>query len=236
MTYRLLDTFRELFEGHLFRHRSSNQGDTVAIQLYEDIYDLKRSPKYVGRTDAEIAVLNVRNTRHGVVARRGDGSFGEIIPHVAAVAFPGFQVKRGPIATIEIGIEVKIVQKAMIRQIGRVISDLKDQVVNFRSKRGSPITVGVVGINYAQHYTSYEGEKEWRTTGVGRHRHPNQEAEETAERLLRQAAPVFDEFLILRFIATNAPPFEFHWVDEAATLMDYGSVLVRLSDSYERQR
>jgi len=46
----------------------------------------------------------VQNRRHGIKARRGDGSFGEIVPNVPAIADAGFAVKRGPIATIEIGI------------------------------------------------------------------------------------------------------------------------------------
>src|SRR5579863_3249440 len=37
LTYRLLETFRELFERKVFRHRSSNQGDKVAIQFFEDL-------------------------------------------------------------------------------------------------------------------------------------------------------------------------------------------------------
>ena len=38
LDYRLLDTFRGLFEGQLYRHRSSKLGDFVAMQLYEDLY------------------------------------------------------------------------------------------------------------------------------------------------------------------------------------------------------
>ncbi len=177
-------------------------------------------------------MLNVANTRVGVLARRGDGSFGEIVPNVAPIEVPDFLVKRGPIATIEIGIEVKIIQKAMIRQIGRVISDLKDQVQHFARKRGSPITVGVVGINWARQYVSYEGDKPWATTGRGRYKHPCQEAEETERRLKELAAPSFDEFLILHFVATNSPPYEFSWVDEHQSLLDYGAVLARVSSRF----
>lgn len=115
MTYKLLETFRELFEGKVFRHRSSNQGDRVAIQFFEDLYNLGRSQKYLDRVSKGLSVLNVANVRVGVLARRGDGSFGEIVPNVTPIVEPGYTVKRGPIATIEIGIEVKIVQKAMIR-------------------------------------------------------------------------------------------------------------------------
>ncbi|MGB7173680.1 MAG: hypothetical protein WBD23_09020, partial [Candidatus Acidiferrales bacterium] len=112
MPYRLLDEFRDLFHGKVFRHRASNQGDFVAIQFFEDLYDLPNpSAKYVSRVNEGVSVLNVQNRQHGVKARRGDGSFGEIVPHVQGIVDPGFHVKRGPIATIEIGIEVKIIQK-----------------------------------------------------------------------------------------------------------------------------
>ena len=232
MTYKLLETFRELFEDKVFRHRSSNQGDRVAIQFFEDLFDLGRSPKYLDHVARGLSVMNVANLRVGVLARRGDGSFGEIVPNVTPASEPGYTVKRGPIATIEIGIEVKIVQKAMIRQIGRVISDLKDQVAHFKQKRGKPITIGVVGINHAQHYVSYEGEKPWPTTGTGKYKHPYQEADEVEKRLRALAAPAFDEFLILHFIATNAPPYEFKWVDEKKTELDYGAVLARVSNSF----
>ena len=232
MTYKLLEKFRELFDGKVFRHRSSNQGDLVAIQFFEDLYDLGRSQKYVSRVDQGLSVLNVANRRVGVLARRGDGSFGEIVPNIPPLHEDGFVVQRGPIATIEIGIEVKIVQKAMLRQIGRVISDLKHQVLEFKSKRGKPITVGVVGINHAPHYVSYEGDKPWPTTGQGKYKHPFQEAPEVEKRLLAEAASSFDEFLILHFIATNSPPYEFRWVDEKKTLLDYGAVLARVSNSF----
>jgi hypothetical protein len=213
LKYKLLDTFRGLFDGKIFKHRASTQGDAVAIQFYEDLYDLSRSQKYVERVIHGISVVNAENTRQGVKARRGDGSFGEIIPHEIPATESGYSVKRGPIATIEIGIEVKIIQKAMIRQIDRVINDLKGQVQQFNTKQGNPISVGIVGVNRAQHYVSYEGDKQWPTTGVGRHKHPYQEADETISRLNSLAAPYFNEFLVLEFIATNQPPFPFTWVN-----------------------
>ena len=121
MNYRLLTKFRELFEGQLYRHRASNQGDLVARRLYEDLHILGRSPRYLQRTGSELSVVNTMNTRHGIKARRGDGSFGEIVPGVDVTYDEGLVVGRGPIATIEIGIEVKILAKAMIKQIDRVV-------------------------------------------------------------------------------------------------------------------
>ena len=190
------------------------------------------SPKYIQRVNQGVSVLNVQNRRHGIKARRGDGSFGEIVPNVAAIADAGFAVKRGPIATIEVGIEVKIIAKAMIKQIDRVINDLKGQVAQFESQHGKPITIGIVGNNHAPQYISYEGDRTYPTTGVGGFLHPIQEAAEAEARLLSLAKPSYDEFLILRFIATNQAPFNFSWVNTQKTNLDYGAVLARVSSRF----
>jgi hypothetical protein len=58
---------------------------------------------------------------------------------------------------------------------------------------------------------------------------PLQEAAEAEARLLQHAAPFYDEFLILRFIATNSPPFNFQWVNSNHTNLDYGASLARVS-------
>ena len=232
MPYKLLEKFRELFDGKVFLHRSSTQGDQVAIQLFEDLYDLKRSSKYVQRVDQALSVLNAQNTRHGVKARRGDGTFGEAIPNISPILVPGYAVRRGPIATIEIGIEVKIIQKAMIRQVGRVISDLEKQILQFKKKKGTPTTIAIVGINHAPNYISYEGTKSWPTTGKGKYKHPYQEADAAEKRLRDDVEHQFDELLILRFIATNSPPYKFSWVDQKKTELDYGAALTRISSRY----
>lgn len=213
-------------------HRASNQGDQVAIQFFEDLYSIGRSTKYVERVDQGLSVLNVQNIRHGVKARRGDGSFGEIVPNIVPVIDEGYTVRRGPIATIEIGIEVKIIQKAMIRQVGRVISDLEKQILQFKKKKGTPITLAVIGINHAPYYTSYEGETPWPTTGKGKYKHPFQEAAAAEKRLREEVEQQFDEFLVLPFVATNAPPYEFNWVNEQKTLLDYGAILARVSAQF----
>jgi hypothetical protein len=56
----------------------------------------------------------VQNKRKGIEARRGDGTFGELILGERAVVDPGYKVARGPVANVEIGVEVKILAKAMI--------------------------------------------------------------------------------------------------------------------------
>ena len=68
--------------------------------------------------------MNVSNLRRGVEARRDDGTFGQLIPGERSIIDPGYSVARGPIATVEIGVEVKILAKAMIKQMDRVINVL----------------------------------------------------------------------------------------------------------------
>lgn len=232
MLYRLLEKFRTTFQSKRYRHRSSNLGDLIAMELYEDLYDLGKSARLRERIRRGDRVLNVRNRRVGVRARRGDGTFGELIPNRQPIRDPGFSVARGPIATVEIGVEVKILAKAMIKQIDRVINDLSGQVGQFKRGAGNPICVGIVGINRAEVYTGYEGKRAFKTDGKGR-RHPAQEALEAEARLIEQAMPHFDEFLILRFKATNTRPHPFEWVDYEQAEQEYGALLTRISREYD---
>jgi hypothetical protein len=234
--YRLLTEFRRLFEGKIYKHRSSNQGDFVAMHLYEDLIAIDRSPKL---TDAVVKrkerVLNVQNKRRGVAARRGDGTFGEIIPGETAIIDSGYLVVRGPIATVEIGVEVKVLAKAMIKQIDRVINDLRNQVVQFKRGGGNPICVAIVGINQADRTVGYEGDRPFPTTGKNGFLHPCQEAPAAERRLRAEAALEFDEFPVLRFKATNAAPYTFEWADYNDTRLDYAAALSRISARYQQR-
>jgi hypothetical protein len=236
LEYRLLTEFRRLFEGKIYKHRDSSQGDFVAMHLYEDLTAINRSPKLtkaaINRKDR---VLNVQNKRRGVAARRGDGTFGEIIPGEAPITDGGYLVARGPIATVEIGIEVKILAKAMIKQIDRVINDLRNQVVQFKRGGGNPICVAVIGINQAGSTVGYEGDRSFPTTGKAGFLHPIQEAPEAERRLRLEAAPEFDEFLVLRFKAANSPPYAFEWAGFKETRMDYAAGLSRIGARYQQR-
>jgi len=208
----------------------------VAMQLYEDLVAINRSPRWIDATiERKDRVLNAQNRRRGVTARRGDGTFGEIIPGENAIADPGYLVSRGPIATVEIGIEVKILAKAMIKQIDRVINDLRNQAVQFKRGGGNPISIGIVGINQAQSVIGYEGDRPFPTTGSGGFLHPYQEAPEAERRLRAEAQPEFGEFLVLRFKATNVPPYPFEWVDYHETRLDYAAALSRISARYQQR-
>ncbi len=125
----------------------------------------------------------------------------------------------------------------MIKQIDRVISDLRNQVSHFHRGGSAPICVGIVGVNHADRYVGFEGpERKYPTTGRGGFLHPIQEAADAARRLRELAAPAFDEFLVLRYKATNEPPFPFQWVDEHETRRDYAACLTRVSAKYQQRR
>jgi len=234
VNYRLLETFRRLFDGQQYRHRRSTLGDAVAREFYEDLYKLGRSVRLVDRIDNEVAVLNAQNRRVGVTARRGDGSFGELVPGASITRDEEHQVALGPIANVEIGLEVKILFKAMIKQLDRVVNDLKKQAEHFRVKGDNPICVGVVGINFADHCTSYEGDRPFGTDGK-RYKHPIQEADQAKGRLVALAARSFDEFLVLEFEASNEEPYQFRWRNSQATELNYGAILARVSQAYGRR-
>jgi hypothetical protein len=232
--YSLLRTFRSVFEGKPYHHRRSHLGDLVASYLYEDLVALGKSEKLIERVQRHDRVVNLKNVMVGKPARRGDGTFGELVPAVVAVIEKGLLVARGPVATIEIGAETKILAKAMIKQIDRVIGDLIKQVTHFKSGGGDPICVAFVGINFAEQYVSFEGRKKWATDGK-RYKHPIQEAAQAGQRLADKARSAFDEFQFLRFRATNMKPFPFEWVDLANTELEYSSVLTRISREYDRR-
>ena len=232
--YALLKTFRSLFEGQPYFHRDSSLGDKVASCLYEDLYSLGKSAKLNARVDERSRVVNGRNLTVGVERRRGDGTFGELVPSAAPLPLEGLAVARGPIATIEIGAETKILAKAMIKQIDRVINDLTKQTEEFRKKGEHPICVGIVGVNFAQQYTSFEGQRTFPTDGK-KYKHPIQEASEAISRLEKRAQKHFEEFLILGFIASNQGPFPFSWIDEGRTRLEYSALLTRISREYDRR-
>jgi len=52
---------------------------------------------------------------------------------------------------------------------------------------------------------------------------------------MAEAKPEFDEFLVLRFRATNQSPFPFEWVKYEDTRLNYAAALTRISRQYERR-
>lgn len=206
--FALLRAFRDLFQGSRYLHRDSSLGDRVASYLYEDLFTLNKSSKLHNRMIAHERVLNVQNQTVGIARRRGNGTFGELVPASTALTESGFSAGRGPVATIEIGAETKILAKAMIKQIDRVIGDFVRQTQEFKKRGGTPICVGIVGVNHAESYTSYEGDRAFPTDGR-RYKHPKAEAEDAISRLEQRVRPSFDELIILKFAASNVAPSRF---------------------------
>ena len=122
----------------------------------------------------------------------------------------------------------------MIKQIDRVTNDLNKQTEHFRVKGGEPICLGIVGINFAERCTSYEGTRPFPTDGKV-YKHPIQEAEQAEARLMALAAPNFEEFLVLEFMASNEEPYEFRWHKSQQTELNYGAILARVSQAYEKR-
>jgi hypothetical protein len=180
----------------------------------------------VDRIASHRDVVNTRNLVKGKTGRRGDGTLGELIPGEIAEVVPGFEVARGPVATIEIGVEVKILAKAMIKQIDRVINDLRHQASVFKQLNPGAITVGIVGINYSYSYVSYEKDRQYAST-------PITESRKAQQRLESGARDAFDELLVLPFGITNVEPYPFEWIDKRDTEQHYNSVVLRLSNLYD---
>jgi hypothetical protein len=230
LEYRLLEAFNSAFRGKRYIHRDQTIGNIIASHLYEDLLDLGRSAKLVrGVTDRRL-VVNGFNVIKGRKGRRGDGTFGDLIPGEEAKPEPGAKVLRGPVATVLIGAEMKILAKSMIKQIDRVMNDLLGQAETFKHQTGRTITVAIVGVNFSDSYTSYEGNRRYPARPA-----PAREAPTAIDRLTQRVTPAFDELLILRFKATNVRPFPFAWVDERETRQAYGAAILRISELFENR-
>lgn len=237
--WRLLAAFEALFADKIYRHRSNKQGDQLAIELYEDLYAIGNSAKFRAQIEEARRGISLSNVRVGIRSRRGDGTLGEFVPGEPVISVAGYAVRRGPVATLDIGVEVKILNKAMIKQVNERITSLKKQAEYFVTgrdgrARGNPITIAVVGVNYADYTVGYEKERVYRTDGKT-HAHPIQEAKATEERIRNEVVPKYDETIILRYKATNDEPYPFDWVDASLAAREYAASLVRISSEYERR-
>ena len=113
--FALLRAFQGLFENTRYRHRDSSLGDFVASHLYEDLVGLNKSATLAKRVQAHECVVNLGNKAVGKPSRRGDGTFGELVPTVIAVTQTGLRVARGEIANIRVGGLLRRQQKSMQR-------------------------------------------------------------------------------------------------------------------------
>lgn len=232
MPNRFLEGFAAVFSGRTYRHRSSNQGDALARLFYEDLYSLAKSQEFCRRVQSGEWVVNQANLVVGKKGRRGDGTFGEAVPYSDVVKEDGYHIALGTVAQLEIGVEVKIVGKAMGKQRDRVENDLVNQANDFKAKNHTSIAVAFVGINHAETYTSYEGDKSYVAAG---RQAPAVEGPKTIDRLTPVIQFKYDECLFLRFKASNVDPYPFSWVDEADTVQRYNTLLLRVIRKYEER-
>ncbi|HEV8368745.1 MAG TPA: hypothetical protein VGQ39_12405 [Pyrinomonadaceae bacterium] len=159
--YKLLRAFENIFRGNVYRHRSSTIGDSVAAYLYEDLFALGQSTKFTARVRHREVAVNTGNQIKGQRGRRGDGTFGRVVPGQSFSSEGGFAVTRGLVAHLQIGAEVKIGATKLIAQVDRVINDLSKQARIFESHNPNAIRVGFVGVNFAQTYTGHEGDRQY---------------------------------------------------------------------------
>lgn len=142
-------------------------------------------------------------------------------------------VLRGLVALTHVGAEFKIIATAHLKQIDRVLNDLTGSAVSLKEKSANAITVGFAAVNYTERWTGVEGTRSFPVER--KPQRAREESEETSRRLLQFASPEFDEFLMLKFRATNQDPFPFSWQDPQGIAADYGAVLVRIADLYEHR-
>lgn len=236
MPRKLLDNFRSLFDGVQYRHRDPTNGDRVSSQLYEDLYDYVAASgaggRYRERIENGTLVYNRANRVTGkmiggVRVRRGDGLLGQAVPGEPLKAEPGYQVRRGAVANIQIGVEVKIVSTAMSKQFDRVVGDILKQHKMFTNVSPDAVTFVVIGVNHSPTYRSFEGDKFYDSS-------PQGEASRTMLRLRQEldAARAYDDLIFLPFSATNLPPHPFAWVNWQQTNAEYNAALVRLANLY----
>jgi len=226
----LLRAFEKVFHGRQYKHRVSTTGDLIASCLYEDLLSLGDSKKFLERVKSRMCVVNTSNLIKGKKGRRGDGTFGRIVPGIQASSVEGYSVCRGPVANLEIGCEVKILATKMIAQIDRVTTDLRNQADVFRKLNPNCIAIGIVGVNHALEYVGREGKRSYPAK-----KPPAKESAEIIRRLDRDVRSKYDEFVVLPYSATNKRPFPFSWTHERETTDEYASLLVRVSDLYERR-
>jgi hypothetical protein len=229
--FKLLAAFENVFHHNVYKHRQSTVGNAVAAQLYEDMFDDGTSGKFQSRILSGRCVVNVEGSTRGVKVRRGDGTFGAIVSGADSVRMPGCHVARGMVALTQIGAESKFVATAHLKQIDRVINDLTGSAKSLKAKSPSAITVGLAAVNYSEHWTGMEGARSFPVQRTSKR--AQAESDETCRRLIELAAPAFDELILLRFRATNQPPFPFAWIDPSGIAADYGAALVRLGSLYE---
>lgn len=227
--YRLLQAFRSTFERVVYKHRNSTVGNRIGRELFEDLVRHEVSAALLDHVRDRRCVVSRGGKIHGRLIRRNDSVFGRP-PAGVVVAAPmsRFAVPEGAVAEPRIGCEVKILAKAQLKQIDRVLSDLENFALRMNRLNRKCVNVAVVGVNHESDYVGYEGERTFRGR-LGR--------EEPAAVIGRLAglSDYYDELLILGFRATNQDPFPFRWIGPRKIELDYGAALTRVGERYQER-
>jgi hypothetical protein len=85
----------------------------------------------------------------------------------------------------------------------------------------------VVGVNYESNYVGWEGDRPYR------HKLTTNEPEIVSARLAEALLDPYDELLVVRFRATNQPPYPFTWAQPKDISLDYGAALTRVGELYQ---
>jgi hypothetical protein len=228
--FRLLETFRLSFAAQVYKHRNSTIGNKIGRQLFEDLLTHRVCAAYVADVQNGRGVVNsggsILTPRQ---IRRNDSVYG--CPPAGAELEPireGFNLLEGPVAEPRIGCEVKIIAKSQQKQIDRVVSDLENFVRRMNELNRNCINLAVVGINHETNYVGHEGERSFRH--LLRANEPKM-----VHAKLKILLESYDEVLVLRFRATNQEPYPFRWLSDKEVNLDYGAVLTRIGEAYQRR-
>jgi len=228
-SYRLLHAFRLAFEGTIYKHRISTTGNRIGRELFEDLLRHEVSPLYSEHVRNGACVVSRGGGVHGKLIRRNDSVFGRPPAGVPGMkGASGYRVLEGTVAEPRVGCEVKILAKAQLKQIDRVINDLEGFALRMNKLNKTCINVAVVGVNHEPNYVGFEGAREFR------HRLGPGEPAVVMSRLETLRA-FYDEVLVLPFRATNQKPFPFAWASTRKVELDYASVLTRLGERYQER-
>jgi hypothetical protein len=224
--FRLLETFRNTFQGRVYKHRASTIGNTIGRELFEDLYAHAISRRLNEQAKKQVVVVNRGGGIRGKLIRRNDSVLGRPPAGSVIRMRARWSVPEGEVAEPRIGCEVKILAKSQLKQIDRVISDLENFVSRMKRLNKRCINVAMVGVNYESDYVGYEGGRRFRH--VLRPHEPQE-----VERRLAVLRASYDEVVILRFLATNQRPYPFDWLNPDVTDLDYGAILTRVGELYQ---
>ncbi len=228
-SYHLLQAFREAFEGTVYKHRISTTGNKIGRELFEDLFRHLVSPLYVDNVRTGACVVSRGGGIHGKLIRRSDSVFGRPPAGLPGKkGTPEYAVVEGTVAEPRVGCEVKILAKAQLKQIDRVINDLEGFALRMKRLNKKCINIAVVGVNHEPNYVGFEGVREFR------HRLREDEPPVVMNRLAVLATS-YDEVLLLSFKATNQLPFPFSWGGARKVELDYASVLTRVGERYQER-